>query len=77
MGYSIRTDLYRYTEWLRWNGTILKADWSQVVGVELYDHSGDEDISFDNYENINVADQPTYSTIRNQLHQQLKDMFDK
>lgn len=75
MGYLIRTDLYRYTEWLRWNGTLLKADWSRVVGTELYDHSGDDDTSFDNFENTNLADKPDYQTIRSQLHQQLKNMF--
>ena len=77
MGYSIRTDAYRYTEWLRWNGTILKADWSNVVGVELYDHTGDEDLSFDSYENVNVANKSSYEEARTQLHDQLKEMFDK
>jgi arylsulfatase A-like enzyme len=31
MGYSMRTDRYRYTEWL-------KQDTGQIVATELYDH---------------------------------------
>ena len=41
MGYSIRTDRYRYTEW--------SEPGSEPVGVELYDHRSDPD------ENANVA----------------------
>ena len=37
MGYSLRVPGYRYTEWRKWNGTTLTADWSKdgLVGVEL------------------------------------------
>jgi iduronate 2-sulfatase len=34
MGYTIRTDRYRYVEWRQW-GT------REVVARELYDHSSD------------------------------------
>ena len=46
MGYSMRTDDYRYTEW---NGTELKPEWDKRVGVELYSHVGDAENDFDEH----------------------------
>jgi len=40
-GYSVRSDEWRYTEWVSWNKTSLRPIWSEVVGRELYNHSGD------------------------------------
>ena len=31
MGYTMRTERYRYTEWVGWNGTALAPLWDQVV----------------------------------------------
>ena len=42
MGYSVRTDRYRYTEWRRLGST-------EITAQELYDHETDPD------ENVNVA----------------------
>ena len=36
MGYSMRTDHYRYTEWREWGSGL-------VLGIELYDHDTDAD----------------------------------
>ncbi len=44
MGYSMRTDRYRFTRWLRTDG--------QEFARELYDHQNDPQ------ENVNVADRP-------------------
>ena len=55
MGYSMRTDRYRYTEWVKWNGTKLKPEWENHVGVELYDHQNDDETDFDAFENVNIA----------------------
>ena len=42
MGLSIRTNLYRYSEWFRWDGTVCAPHWSLPSdGVELYSHVGD------------------------------------
>jgi|EP01047_Picozoa_sp_COSAG01_P064613 iduronate 2-sulfatase len=35
MGYSMRTDRYRYTEFVRWNGTSLSPIWTQLKAREL------------------------------------------
>ena len=57
MGYSMRTDRYRYTEWVRWNGSALAPIWSARVATELYDHAGDDGpwTDPDAYENVNLA----------------------
>eukprot|EP00756_Hemistasia_phaeocysticola_P044740 Hpha_TRINITY_DN18529_c0_g1::TRINITY_DN18529_c0_g1_i1::g.195211::m.195211/K01136/IDS; iduronate 2-sulfatase len=64
MGYSIRTQEWRYTEWALWNGTTLRPKWFDDVTaenaiVELYDHRGDVpgigQRVWDEFENENVA----------------------
>ena len=39
---SVRAPEWRYTEWLRFDGTLLHGDFAHVVGRELYDHRGDD-----------------------------------
>jgi hypothetical protein len=42
MGYSMRTDRYRYTEWVLFEyAPEYKPDWTKVNGTELYDHAFD------------------------------------
>merc|ERR1712187_273860 len=57
MGYTMRTDRYRYTEFVRWNGTTLSPEWSQLRARELYDH--EKDVGHwtdpDDFENMNLA----------------------
>ena len=58
MGYSIRTDRYRYTEWLAWNGSALApARPLRLRASELYDHDGDDGAwtDPDGYENVNIV----------------------
>jgi len=66
MGYSIRSELSRYTEWRTWDGKALKADWTRAgrVGVEFYPHAasdptGSSISDFDNSENVNEANDPS------------------
>ncbi|KAK3098287.1 hypothetical protein FSP39_017975 [Pinctada imbricata] len=67
MGYTMRTDRYRYTEWPKFIGSPdYKPDWLTLAGVELYDHQTDPE------ENINLANNPKYQTLRAQLSQQLR-----
>lgn len=40
------------------DGDKLEAKWDQTVGVELYDHAGDNGMApmaFDDYENVNLV----------------------
>ncbi len=58
MGYAMRTDRYRYIEWLH-------ATTGEIAATELYDHANDSD------ENINIAaDQEQLATV-DQLSKQL------
>ncbi len=59
MGYSVRTDAFRYTVGLHWNGAKLQGDFTRPpIGAELYDHSGDTEKDFDSFENANIASDP-------------------
>lgn len=59
MGYTLRTDQYRYTEWAEFQYTpVYKPDWNKLVGVELYDHLADPD------ENYNGAYDSKYQDVR-------------
>lgn len=58
MGYALRTDRYRYVEWL-------DAVKGQIAAQELYDHAGDPD------ENENIAGRPEHVELLKQLSGQL------
>lgn len=68
MGYSLRTERYRYTEWHA-NGyrSYDNYDESNIDAVELYDYEKDPN------ETRNLADDPEYSEVRSMLHEKLKD----
>lgn len=62
MGYSIRTQRWRYTEWAKWDGRSLRpifaSDPTKDPLVELYDHDGDTGngaSTWNDFENVNVA----------------------
>ena len=56
MGYTMRDDRYRYTEWVDYDENIHQPDWDGLLAVELYDHDIDPD------ENFNIADDPNMLT---------------
>lgn len=58
MGYSMRTNRFRLTRW------VAKDDHSDVVAVELYDHQNDPQ------ENLNVASNPEYKSVLEDLTEQ-------
>ena len=67
MGYTVRTDKYRYTEWPKFHyHPAYKPDWTILAGVELYDHTTDPQ------ENVNNADNPSYKDIRQMLSNMLR-----
>ena len=55
MGYSMRTDRYRFTAWVD------RYDSTKVDSIELYDHQSDPQ------ENQNLAQQPDKKTLVDQL----------
>jgi hypothetical protein len=66
MGHSVRTDLYRYTEWVHWNATADGPDWTQpLLGRELYDHRspGLSLADFDSFENENLVDNAGFASV--------------
>jgi arylsulfatase A-like enzyme len=58
MGYSIRTENFRYTEWVNW-------ETKELAAVELYDHTMDPD------ENINIAEFEENKSITKELSEKL------
>ena len=66
MGYSMRTDHFRYTEWVHFPGRpLFQPFWNVSYGTELYDLKRDPE------ENWNRADDPDYLEIRLKLSAQL------
>ena len=63
MGYTMRSDQYRYTEWVSFKG--LMPNWDDVNGVELYDHAVDPE------ENHNRAGDADMKDKVKELSQQL------
>jgi len=61
MGYSLRSDKYRFTEWY-------DLSTNTVVATELYDHTTDPS------ETVNQAGQPAYALQVKELHMQLQKM---
>jgi iduronate 2-sulfatase len=62
MGYSIRDDRYRYTEWRDWKT-------GAVIAAELYDHQSDPD------ETVSVADATAFQPARQMLSERLVRQF--
>ncbi len=67
MGYSMRTDRFRYTEWRRAAAGNETGDGS-VVARELYDHEDDP------AETVNLAEQSVYEATIETLAQQLAEI---
>jgi len=59
MGYSMKTDRFRYTEWQN-------RKTGKILARELYDHQNDPD------ENTNAADKPKYKKDITRLSKMLK-----
>jgi len=58
MGYSMRTERYRFTRWVH------RDDHAKVDAVELYDHQTDPQ------ENVNIAKDPKHAALVAQLTEQ-------
>lgn len=76
MGFSVRSAEWRYTEWRRWDGGKLAADWSSPPqAVELYSHAGDDGTDFNAFENVNVAGKAGNEGVEARLAEVLKTQF--
>ena len=79
MGYSVRTITHRYTEWRRW--ARCQANWSSsanLLASELYDHRNDTGLgrsSFEDFENVNLAQLPESGPLVAQLGALLRAQF--
>ena len=69
MGYSIRTDRFRYTEWIQDWRTFDPYDPARVKGRELYDYDKDP------CETINRVDDSAYKRIRKGMERHLHAFF--
>ncbi|CAD1479234.1 unnamed protein product [Heterotrigona itama] len=61
MGYTLRTNKYRYTAWLSFDSKSKLSNWSNIIAEELYDHNNDEG------ENRNVAFLEGYMKLKEKL----------
>lgn len=73
MGYSVRTDSWRYTAWFGFDDDRLVPN-STILGRELYGHRGDTGLWLDfPGETRNLADDQGYSTIAKALHERITE----
>lgn len=67
MGYTLKTNDYRYTAWVPFAHTTCKPDWDVIIAEELYDHK------IDKAEDFNVAASPKMLKTKTYLRALLKD----
>lgn len=66
MGYSIRTNIFRYTEWVAFDNENFKPDWPLIISRELYNHVDDP------LETENLCDEDIYSNTVISLSRRIK-----
>ncbi|CAD6208056.1 GSCOCG00010330001-RA-CDS [Cotesia congregata] len=69
MGYTLRTERYRYTVWIPFNYNT--SNWKSIISQELYDHKNDPD------EMINQQSNNYYLKIKSKLFKLLKSGWRK
>lgn len=76
MGHSMRTEQWRYTEWVRWNATGDGPAWDlPLIGRELYRHHNDLPGDFDHHEASNIAADPEQAQVVAGLQASLRNFF--
>ena len=66
MGYSMRTENYRYTEWIGFDHVAFKGNWKDVHAREFYVLQNDA------HEDFNMVDDPKYASVVKHLSQTLQ-----
>lgn len=69
MGYSMRTDKYRYTIWMNDFTSSAAFSESKVYATELYDYVADP------LEKHNVIDEKTYAKVAVELRKEMIEFF--
>lgn len=62
MGYSVRTNRFRYTAWLKFDNKTYQPDWDHIIAEELYDHK------IDPLEDHNVVGKRSYTRHKREVH---------
>ena len=83
MGFSMRTNLYRLTRWAQFDRLSGRpVNWKPFnasdtgVKYELYDHSGDTEVDFDAFENVNLATDPGHLNLLKAMDALLMENWD-
>ena len=66
VGCSMRTERFRYTEYVRYDPVSFQPFWNETVAIELYDHEQDP------WEYVNVAERPEYEQRVKALRKKLR-----
>ncbi|ETO30092.1 hypothetical protein RFI_07028 [Reticulomyxa filosa] len=75
MGVGLRTADWRYTEWCNFDFNVSYPIWDKCnYGTELYNHNStvSNENNYNSFENENLAGDPAYSSVVQQLHQLLE-----
>jgi iduronate 2-sulfatase len=82
MGYTIRSPEWRYTEWVKYDNVTYTPKWGQhypgprpdveTIWHELYDHRGDVGSNWQDFEHVNVAEDPANAAVIATLSAALK-----
>ena len=81
MGYTIRSPEWRYTEWVGYDNVTYTPKWAQhypgsrpgeTIWRELFDHRGDIGSNWQDFEHVNVAEDPNNAAIVATLSAALK-----
>ena len=79
MGFSVRSERWRLTQWVRWDPTTLSPLWNhsaEFSAFELYDHQNDFGRSMDAATaRVNLAEKPQYKAVVGQLGAVLRSQF--
>jgi hypothetical protein len=79
MGFSVRGDRWRLTQWVKWDTNSLRPLWNhtdEFSAWELYDHAGDYGRSMDAATaRVNLAGRPEYKAVVAQLGGVLRAQF--
>ncbi|XP_054707302.1 iduronate 2-sulfatase-like [Uloborus diversus] len=66
MGYSIRTEQFRYTEWVKFDNQAFKPNRAAIISTELYDHRTDS------FEFLNLSNDTLHQNVVMELSLKIK-----